>query len=348
MSYAHEDQELMLALVEQLQTQGLDIRYDQIVLNIGDSLIEKISSEITDGDFVIAVVSPDSVASPWCQRELSLAATDGINQQRVKVLPIKFRQAEMPPMLRDTYWADADSDNVETLARKLAAAMLAHLGGRGEEAEQAAEQAEEAEGEPAHAEAAGDVGVAQIEEVAQRAWDVFQAWTGVWNGGNVRDLDDPQRRLRWAIDALPERVRQALPLVQLLANSDWDEFFADEETREAERRVREELLAVRTRVAQGLPIVRRWLVASGGERVDAGNRDASAYLWGLRRGEERRNIVVFISGTVMESANEGLPEEVAAAKNTAGRSVMSTLVGFDDPPRQVMVTTAGVSLTLPD
>jgi hypothetical protein len=36
-SYAHEDQEFMLALVEPLQAQGLDIRYDRVVLNIGDS-----------------------------------------------------------------------------------------------------------------------------------------------------------------------------------------------------------------------------------------------------------------------------------------------------------------------
>jgi hypothetical protein len=108
----------------------------------------------------------------------------------------------MPPMLEDTVWADADRNNVETVARQLAAAMRAHLEGRDADAAREAEEAEEAEGEPAHAEMAGDVGVAQIEEVAQRAWDVFQAWTGVWNGGNIRDLGDPQRRLRWALDAL--------------------------------------------------------------------------------------------------------------------------------------------------
>ena len=50
----------------------------------------------------------------------------------------------------------------------------------------------------------------------------------------------------------------------------------------------------------------------------------------------------------MASDDGGLPDEVVAAKNTRGRSVLSTLVGLDDPPREVMVTTAGVSLTLPD
>jgi hypothetical protein len=76
---------------------------------------------------------------------------------------------------------------------------------------QAAEAVEPAGGEPPHAEAAGDATVTQIEEVAQRAWDVFQAWEGVWDGGNIRDLNDPRRRLRWALDHLPNRLRGALP-----------------------------------------------------------------------------------------------------------------------------------------
>ena len=82
--------------------------------------------------------------------------------------------------------------------------------------------------------------------------------------------------------------------------------------------------------------------------VAAGNRDATAYLWELQRGDETRRITVYISGTAMASANEGLPQEVVVAKNTRGRSVLSMLVALDDPPRQVMVTTAGISLTLPD
>lgn len=63
-SYAHEDQEFVLALAEHLRGQeGLDIRYDQVALHIGDSLIRAISREIVEGDFLIAVVSPDSVES---------------------------------------------------------------------------------------------------------------------------------------------------------------------------------------------------------------------------------------------------------------------------------------------
>ena len=348
-SYAHEDQELMLELVEHLQAQGLDIRYDQVVLNIGDSLIQKIAAEIADGDFLIAIISPDSVESGWCQRELSLAATQGINEKRAKVLPVRFRSAQIPPILGDTFYGDADHFSVETIAEQLAAVMQAHLEGRGEEAVQAAEAVEPAGGVPPHAEAAGDLQVEQIEEVAQRAWDVFQAWEGVWNdGGNINDLNDPRRRLRWAIDQLPGRMRGALPLVEQMANIDSDEFFADADLAEVERDMRAELLAVRTRIAQGLPVVGRWLVVGTDGAVPSGGRDAHAYLWWLQRGDRRKPITVFISGTVMASANEYLPEEVATAKNTQGRSVLPQIVGLDEPPLQVSVTTAGIRFGLPD
>lgn len=50
----------------------------------------------------------------------------------------------------------------------------------------------------------------------------------------------------------------------------------------------------------------------------------------------------------MASDNEYLPREVAQAKDTDGRSVLQTLVALDEPPEQVMVSTAGISLTLPD
>jgi TIR domain-containing protein len=346
-SYAHEDQELVLDLVEYLRAQGLDIRYDQVVLQIGDSLIQKISREIANGDFLIAIVSPDSVESGWCQRELSLAATQGINENRIKVLPVRFRNAEMPELLGDTYWADADSDTVETVARRLAAAIRANLEGREAEAGRAAEEVEEAEGAPAHGEMAGNVEVEEIDEVAQRAWDVFQAWTGVWDGGNVRDLDDPQRRLRWALDGLPDRLRAALPLVEQLANADWDGFFAGADSDGTERDIRAELRSLRTRVAQGLPVVGRWSVVNDLGEVSAGRRDATAFLWGIQRGQEQRQIAVYISGTAM-MADWGLPEEVVAAKNTHGRSVLATVVGLDDPPHEVSVTTAGVRFGLPD
>jgi hypothetical protein len=349
-SYAHEDQEFVLALIHELEGQGLEIRYDQVVLRIGDSLIRAISEEIANGDFLIAIVSPESVESEWCQKELALAATQGIDERRVKVLPIRFRGADMPAMLRDTYWGDADRDDIPTLARRLAAAMNAQLGGAEEQAVvEAAEAVAGGGGQPAHAEVAGDAVVTQLDEVAQKLMDVLHQWAKSRAGAPTDDLSDKQRRLRWELDSLPDHVRAALPLTVRLAAAEWNEYFRVVEPATAEPELREELRSVRNQVAQGLPIVRRWRIAADYGQVDAGNRDAVAYLWEIARdGDENRRITVYVSGSAMASDNSGLPQEVAVAKDTHGRSALAALVAVDDPPRQVMVSTAGISWMLPD
>jgi hypothetical protein len=343
-SYSHQDQEFVLALVGRLQAQGLDIRYDQVALHIGDSLIRALSREISDGDFLIAIVSPDSVDSEWCQKELALAATQGINERRVKVLPVRFREAEMPPILQDTYWGDADRDDIETLARRLTASIRANLEGREPDAAQEAEAAEEAVGEPAHEEIAGDITVGQIEEVAQRTWDVFAAWGPPFDGPAIVDA---QRRLRWAVDGLPDRVRAALALVEQLANAELDDVL-NADAAEVERDVREEMRSVRTQVAQGLPVTQRWTIGADLGPVSAGRRDATSFLWEIARRGETRRIQVYISGTAMRVDNEHLPREVVHAKETNGRSVVATLLALDDPPAEVVATTAGISFSLPD
>lgn len=347
-SYAHEDQEFVLALVEHLQAhEGLDVRYDRVVLHIGDSLIRAISQEITDGDFLIAVISPDSVASEWCQHELAIAQAQAIDEKRVKVLPIRYRGAEMPPMFADAYWGDADRLDVETLSGEVTAAIRAQVEGREPEAPGDAGQARH--GAPPHAEVPGDVVVAQFDEAANKVWDVFAEWARVSGGqANIRELEDQQRRLRWALDLLPDRVRPGLPLVSQLADADWDAYFGVAQLPEAEWNIREEMRSVRTQVAQGLAVTHRWTIGRDLGEVSAGGRDAVAYLWELVRGDEFREVEVYISGTALWASNESLPREVAQAKETAGRSVVASLLALDDPPTQLSVSTAGISLSLPD
>jgi hypothetical protein len=119
--------------------------------------------------------------------------------------------------------------------------MTAHLEGREEEAVQEAEQVENAGGEPAHAEVAGDVTVAQLDAVAEKVWDVIARWSDVYGGvANLRDVEDEQRRLRWEFDKLPERAQIGLPLVGELANAS-DRFFSAGEPDDVESDIREEL-----------------------------------------------------------------------------------------------------------
>ena len=264
----------------------------------------------------------------------------------MKVLPVRFRGAEMPPLLQDTFWGDADRYDVETIARTLTAAMTANLEGREVDATCEAEDVEQAEGEPPRTADPAPV-VLLIDDVADKVWDLFAQWERCRQGAPTADLMDKQRRLRWPFQSLPEQVRDALPLVQHLTEATWSDYFRPTEPQVAEPDIREELRAARTQVAEGLPVARRWVIDGDYGQVSAGNRDAISFLWQIRRGAETRRIQVFVTGSAVESANEHLPREVAQAKETNGRSVVSNLLSIDGPPTQVMVSTAGVSLTMP-
>jgi hypothetical protein len=143
-------------------------------------------------------------------------------------------------------------------------------------------------------------------------------------------------------------VRVGLPIISQLADAQWNDYFRVTEPDTVEPDLREELRSVRTQVAQGLPVTRRWVIDGYRGTVPV-RRDATAHLWRVSRGgDESRPIQVYISGTAEASADQYLPQEVAQAKATNGRSVVVTLLALDDPPREVSVTTAGISLTMPD
>jgi hypothetical protein len=267
------------------------------VLRIGDSVIDKISDEVVDGDFLVAVVSPDSVESQWCRHELAVALTQGINEHRVKVLPIRFRSATMPAPLGSLYWGDADAQSVEDLARDVARAM--------------AVDHDPARSPPAvdqhrpHAERPDDATVAGIDGLGKLTLTVVHELERASGGAETQDLRHSRRRLRFELDSLREEVRFALPLVGQLATGELGGgpvVGLDIDVIEAD--LFAELRAVRTQVAQGLPLVPRWTMGGTHGRVDAGSRDAVAYLWEIDRGREGRNIMVFISRTAMGSSDE--------------------------------------------
>ncbi len=202
-SYAHEDQEFVLALADRLAAEELDVEFDQIALRVGDSLIARLADVIATDDFLIAVVSPDSVESDWCRKELALAMTQGIKESRVKVLPVRFREAEMPPALGDTFVADADKFEIESVGHALAAAIKSHraradIGAAVAEVEDAF-HASAFQGSPVQARRRDEL-VAQLDgSIVECVFEVLVQWDYLTHGSDqVEGLRNAQRRLRFA------------------------------------------------------------------------------------------------------------------------------------------------------
>jgi len=117
-SYSSNDKEFVLKLAADLKTAQVDIWLDQIEIKIGDTLINRISEGIQTSDYLIAVLSKNSIKSNWVQKELSLAMTKEINGKSIVVLPIIIDEVELPFFLRDKLYADFSTGNFIITARE--------------------------------------------------------------------------------------------------------------------------------------------------------------------------------------------------------------------------------------
>jgi hypothetical protein len=108
--HSDKDHNFVHKLAKDLTNKGINVWFDEWEMKVGDSLSKKIQAGIIDSSWLAVILSPDSVKSPWVERELSTGLDIELKRQDVFVLPILFRPCEMPPFLRDKVYADFSQD----------------------------------------------------------------------------------------------------------------------------------------------------------------------------------------------------------------------------------------------
>ena len=106
LSHSHADSQFCRRLANDLQERGIRVWIDEAEMQVGDSLIEKISRAIAEMDYVAVVLSANSVKSRWVMKEVAIAMTKEIKGRRVKVLPLLLEECSIPTFLQDKVYAD--------------------------------------------------------------------------------------------------------------------------------------------------------------------------------------------------------------------------------------------------
>ena len=101
LAHSSRDNRVSRRIAESLRSKGFHVWYDEWEIRVGDSITQKISRGLEQGNFLVAVLSKSSVKSRWVQKELSAALQIGLF-----VLPARIDGCAMPSLLRDTYYAD--------------------------------------------------------------------------------------------------------------------------------------------------------------------------------------------------------------------------------------------------
>jgi hypothetical protein len=106
LSHNVKDKPFVQRLARDLDNHGVKYWLDEAEIKIGDSLIEKIRSGIDEVDYVAIILSSNSIASPWVQREIDVAMNQEIAGKKIKVLPIMYERCELPGFLLGKLYAD--------------------------------------------------------------------------------------------------------------------------------------------------------------------------------------------------------------------------------------------------
>ena len=119
-SYSSKDREFVSRIASDLKSYGVDVWWDKWEMKVGDSINKKIQEGISSAGWLAVILSPNSVKSPWVEREISAALVRELELKDVFVLPILHEDCEIPLFLRDKVYADFRQSFAEGLGMLLA------------------------------------------------------------------------------------------------------------------------------------------------------------------------------------------------------------------------------------
>jgi division/cell wall cluster transcriptional repressor MraZ len=107
------DKDFALKLAKDLQERNIKVWLDKWEMLPGDSLYEKIQDGIIETAYFGIILSPNSVESNWCKRELHGALEEENVRKNVFVIPILFKDCDIPVFLKEKLYVDLRQENYE-------------------------------------------------------------------------------------------------------------------------------------------------------------------------------------------------------------------------------------------
>lgn len=116
-SYSQADKAVATHVAEALQKAGLLVWIDTWELKGGDSIAHRIDQAIASSDVLLVLLSPDSVASKWVQKELGAALSGELRDRAITVIPVLIEDCDVPPFLSDRLYLDLRHDRPAAIRR---------------------------------------------------------------------------------------------------------------------------------------------------------------------------------------------------------------------------------------
>lgn len=110
LSYSHADSIIARRIADKLRGAGLRIWFAEWDLQQGDSIVSRINEAVFTSDFLLVLLSPNSINSQWVQNELYAALSRELHTRAITVIPALIKDCEIPQLLANRVYLDLRSD----------------------------------------------------------------------------------------------------------------------------------------------------------------------------------------------------------------------------------------------
>ncbi|MCA1291910.1 toll/interleukin-1 receptor domain-containing protein [Paenibacillus sp. alder61] len=106
LSHTSIDKPFVEKLARDLKRIGVNVWFDKWEIRIGESITWKIEEGIRENEYLGLVLSPEALNSEWVKSEIGAAWVKQMQLKKVFVLPIYYRDCDIPLFLADRKFAD--------------------------------------------------------------------------------------------------------------------------------------------------------------------------------------------------------------------------------------------------
>ncbi|MFX4300906.1 toll/interleukin-1 receptor domain-containing protein [Alicyclobacillus tolerans] len=110
-SHSSKDKVFARRLQRDLANMGYETWLDEKNIGVGDSIVDKINDGLGDADYVVLVLSRNSIESEWVKREWQSAYMTETERKQPFLLPVCIDDCEVPQLLKAKKYADMSDEN---------------------------------------------------------------------------------------------------------------------------------------------------------------------------------------------------------------------------------------------
>jgi hypothetical protein len=105
-SYSHEDKEFARKLASDLAARGIRTWLDETEIKVGDSIVQRIEEGIRQSDYILVILSENSIHSTWVQQEIRATLSREVSGANQILIPVVIGEVKLPPFLSHKKYVD--------------------------------------------------------------------------------------------------------------------------------------------------------------------------------------------------------------------------------------------------